>query len=87
MSELDLHDNVRDDVRIDLLCEDVVALTECLRLKELECQQLADDNAKLRESTKKLETIKLLLDVKQHLTKFEASALSDSIENYLEQTK
>ena len=50
MSELDLHDNVRDDVRIDLLCEDVIALTEHLRLKELECQQLADDNAKLREA-------------------------------------
>ena len=48
MSELDLHDNVRDDVRIDLLCEDVIALTEHLRLKELECQQLADANANLR---------------------------------------
>ena len=49
MSELDLHDNVRDDVRIDLLCEDVIALTDLLQLKGLECQQLTEDKAKLRE--------------------------------------
>ena len=56
MSELDLHDNVRDDVRIDLLCEDVIALTEHLRLKELECQQLAEDNAKLHKLLSSLQT-------------------------------
>lgn len=41
-----------DDIRIDLLCEDVVALTEHLRLKEEECKQLQQDKAELVEAFK-----------------------------------
>lgn len=45
--EIELHEHAREDIRIDLLCEDVVALTEHLRLKEEECKQLQQDNEKL----------------------------------------
>ena len=48
MSEtLELHENAREDIRIDLLCEDVIALTEHLRIKEEECKQLQEDKAEL----------------------------------------
>lgn len=47
--EIELHEKVREDIRIDLLCEDVIALTEHLRLKEEECKQLQHDKAELVE--------------------------------------
>ena len=50
--EVELHENVREDIRIDLLCEDVIALTEHLRLKEEECKQLQQDKAELVEALK-----------------------------------
>ena len=45
--EIELHEHVREDIRIDLLCEDVIALTEHLQLKEEECKQLQHDKAEL----------------------------------------
>ena len=50
--EIELHENAREDIRIDLLCEDVIALTEHLRLKEGECKQLQQDKAGLVEALK-----------------------------------
>lgn len=48
--EIELHEHAREDIRIDLLCEDVIDLTEHLRLKEEECKQLQQDNAELVEA-------------------------------------
>ena len=45
--EIELHEHVREDIRIDLLCEDVVALTEINRLQSEECKQLQQDKAEL----------------------------------------
>ena len=45
--EIELHEHAREDIRIDLLCEDVIALTEHLQLKEEECKQLQQDNDEL----------------------------------------
>ena len=45
--EIELHEHVREDIRIDLLCEDVIALTQHLQLKEEECKQLQHDKAEL----------------------------------------
>ena len=45
--EIELHEHVREDIRIDLLCEDVIALNEHLQLKEEECKQLQHDKAEL----------------------------------------
>ena len=36
--EIELHEHVREDIRIDLLCEDVIALTEINRLQSEECK-------------------------------------------------
>ena len=52
--EIELHENVREDIRIELLCEDVIALSEHLRLKEEECKQLQQDKAELVELLKAL---------------------------------
>ena len=54
--EIELHEHAREDIRIDLLCEDVIALTEHLQLKEEECKQLQQDNAELVEFIKRLQT-------------------------------
>lgn len=43
--EIELHEHAREDIRIDLLCEDVIALTEHLRLKEEECKQFQQDKS------------------------------------------
>lgn len=51
--EIELHEHVREDIRIYLLCEDVVALTEINRLQSEENKQLAEDNAKLRDALEK----------------------------------
>ena len=45
--EIELHEHVREDIRIELLCEDVIALSEHLRLKEEENKQLQQDKAEL----------------------------------------
>ena len=45
--EIELHEHVREDIRIYLLCEDVVALTEINRLQSEECKQLQQDKAEL----------------------------------------
>ena len=45
--EIELHEHVREDIRIDLLCEDVIALTEINRLQSEECKQLQQDKAEL----------------------------------------
>lgn len=52
--EIELHENVREDIRIELLCEDVIALSEHLRLKEEENKQLQQDKAELVEALKAL---------------------------------
>ncbi len=71
--EIELHENVREDIRIELLCEDVIALSEHLRLKEEENKQLQQDKAEL------VEALRSQINETMALAKFHDNTLRSNI--------